>query len=356
MKCRRLATWKDEQGVEHKDIVWFGSMGIKRDIPKDLTFENATWEQIKLVVDKGLYKIYFHVGDTKTFDYNGEQKTCRIIGFDHQDGKVKSAITCEIVESFGEHKMILYQKTVAAMYAITQTNIYSTVIPDILSKFPQEIVSIMNNTDKTSMNARAGVNDLSVVYTSNLSKLFLFSLAEVNKDTSQDLFFKEGTLYEYYENHAYPSKAWTRSGLVSTRIAASWYDMSSDYVDGTSLYNVHLGFTIGQASEKREEYPARFFNPDDKHDNYSDKQQGVVDSLTQRLSVIRRELWYDVNYGLPLLDKQKSKVAIDAFIGKTVLAHPDVDSIKDFKSEIVNKMYTCSMKIITKYGEIVLNV
>lgn len=101
---------------------------------------------------------------------------------------------------------------------------------------------------------------------------------------------------------------------------------------------------------------AKFVNPHDKHDNFADKQQGVADSLTQRLSVIKKELWYNVSYGLPLFDKQKSKLAIDAFVGSTITSHPDVVSIKSFDSKVVDKKYTCNTVIITKYGEMTLNL
>ena len=77
---------------------------------------------------------------------------------------------------------------------------------------------------------------------------------------------------------------------------------------------------------------SKFYNENDIHDNFADKQQGVCDSLTQRLSVIRGELWYNINFGLPLLEKIESKIAIDAAISEIVLAHPDVEEIATFES------------------------
>ena len=107
---------------------------------------------------------------------------------------------------------------------------------------------------------------------------------------------------------------------------------------------------------KNEDGTAKFYNTNNIHDNFSDKQQSVVDSLTQRLSVLKKELWYDYNYGMPLLEKQKSKLSLDSFIGTTILSHPDVRSIISFNSKVVNKKYMCDIKILSTFGEININL
>lgn len=90
--------------------------------------------------------------------------------------------------------------------------------------------------------------------------------------------------------------------------------------------------------------------------SFSERQQSVVDSLTQRLSIIRGELWYAMSYGLPLFEKNRSKIEFDAFILKVISSHPDVDSIISFKSEVVSSNYTCEVKIQSKYGPISINL
>lgn len=97
---------------------------------------------------------------------------------------------------------------------------------------------------------------------------------------------------------------------------------------------------------------AKFFNENDKHDNYGDKQEAVADSLTQRLSVIKNELWYNVYYGLPLIDKIKSKTELDAIVASIIFTHPDVIDIIKFESRVVNKHYYMSSVISSKYGDI----
>lgn len=93
-----------------------------------------------------------------------------------------------------------------------------------------------------------------------------------------------------------------------------------------------------------------------KAENFSEQQQSVADNLTQRLSIVKGELWYNINYGQPIFEKTKSKAAFDAFILTVVKQHPDVNSIISFNSQIVNKKYTCNIQIESIYGQITLNL
>lgn len=97
---------------------------------------------------------------------------------------------------------------------------------------------------------------------------------------------------------------------------------------------------------------AVFENENDKHDNYAEKEEAVINSLRQRLSVIKHELWYDYNNGMPLTDKVRSKATIDAYIAQTVLKHPDVIDIEGFESEQIKNDYSCYMIVDTIYGQI----
>lgn len=90
--------------------------------------------------------------------------------------------------------------------------------------------------------------------------------------------------------------------------------------------------------------------------NFAEKQEGVANSLTQRLSVIAGELWYNVSYGLPLLEKVDSKTAIDATVSEIVLSHPDVTDISEFSSEISGTKYSVKMTIETVFGDLELTI
>lgn len=101
---------------------------------------------------------------------------------------------------------------------------------------------------------------------------------------------------------------------------------------------------------------ALFVDENDKHANYSYKKEAVKDSLTQRLSVIKNELWYDYQYGLPLTDKVRNKAIMDAYVIKIILAHPDVLDIEGFESIQEKNNYSCYFIVNTIYGQIELGM
>ena len=102
---------------------------------------------------------------------------------------------------------------------------------------------------------------------------------------------------------------------------------------------------------------AKFYNINDKHDNISTEQEGVADSLTQRLSVIEGELWYSITEGLPLLNKVKSKVELDATITEINFGHSDVLEISTLESQINDKReYSAKITVETSYGEVTINI
>lgn len=106
---------------------------------------------------------------------------------------------------------------------------------------------------------------------------------------------------------------------------------------------------------KNEDGTSKFIN--NKKSSYAEENEGIKSSLIQRLSVIRGELWYNVNKGIPLLEKQRSRGIIDSYIISTVLEHPDVISIIEFDSYIENNhIYKCDFKCSTKHGEININI
>ena len=49
-------------------------------------------------------------------------------------------------------------------------------------------------------------------------------------------------------------------------------------------------------------------------ENFVENEKAVAQSLKKKLSVIQGELWYHINYELPLYNKVKSKGVLDAVI------------------------------------------
>lgn len=91
-------------------------------------------------------------------------------------------------------------------------------------------------------------------------------------------------------------------------------------------------------------------------DSFVYQQEGVAADLTQRLSVLKNELWYQINYGLPLLDKIKSKAVIDASVLDIITSHPNVVRVSKFESQVLNRKYSCKATIVSEFGPVQLNL
>lgn len=91
-------------------------------------------------------------------------------------------------------------------------------------------------------------------------------------------------------------------------------------------------------------------------DNYVSSQRAVVSSLVQQLSVIRGELWYATNVGLPLVDKIVGKGIIDAYVSSVIISHPEIKHINSFSSMINKYNYSCTFEALSSYGDLIVSV
>lgn len=101
---------------------------------------------------------------------------------------------------------------------------------------------------------------------------------------------------------------------------------------------------------------AKFVDPNNKHDNFAEGNTWVKDSLIQRLSVIQHELWYNYQYGMPLVDEDTAKVTIDTFVMKTISEHEDVIEITSFSSYLDKHDYHCDVAFTTTFGSTSLSL
>lgn len=85
--------------------------------------------------------------------------------------------------------------------------------------------------------------------------------------------------------------------------------------------------------------------------NYAEKQEGVAYSLIQRLSVLKNELWWQINKGIPLLDKIKNKNIFDSVVISTILEHPEVTNIISLNTMVKGTQYFFEANILTIYNE-----
>ena len=133
-------------------------------------------------------------------------------------------------------------------------------------------------------------------------------------------------------------KIWTDS-LGKEHRDIVWFGSYGKKQDGTAL-------------RADEDYSTRFVS----HDNYATEQDGIVNSLIQRLSVIQGELWWQMDYGLPLFSKYKSKGLIDAQVIDIVLEHSDVVEFTSFNSNYSNYEYTADFTVLSVFGKVNINL
>lgn len=117
--------------------------------------------------------------------------------------------------------------------------------------------------------------------------------------------------------------------------------------------NVHHLVWFGSYG-KNQDGTAMFYNPNDKHDNYGDEQQGLADDLVQRLSIIQNELWYAVEYGLPLFSNITKEAELDIEVLEIINSHENVQSVLEFDSWINKHSYHARMKVQSTFG--IINV
>lgn len=142
------------------------------------------------------------------------------------------------------------------------------------------------------------------------------------------------------------------------------YSVNSINEDNSITFNINPGisFKVNSSTELKTTITVKFNNKNNINgittdatadtDNYSviytssdistyvENSDAVKQSLIQRLSVIKGELWYQINYGLPLLEKYKSKGVFDATILNIISNHPGVRTINSYSSSVENHTYT----------------
>lgn len=152
------------------------------------------------------------------------------------------------------------------------------------------------------------------------------------------------------------------------------YDQGGAFADASFIINDEsITLQTGETCEieiDNERYEAtdgrieRYFDSIfiDKNNEISDKEnacayaigaEAVRQYLLQHLQVIKNELWYNYEYGLPLFQKGLTKAMIDAEVALIISECADVEAIETFKSSIDEKHdYHLSFSVLTKYGKL----
>lgn len=162
---------------------------------------------------------------------------------------------------------------------------------------------------------------------SNLTHLYY----EINKDN---------VLYKGTTKESAPASGKTITIRLTPKDAYTytWQLNENSTINGT-LTSESGGSGVGSLTNK------------EKIPNYVEDTDAVVVSLIQRLSVIKGELWWQVNYGMPLTDKVRGTTLYDMVVTDIITSHPGVASIQSYSSNLVGHTYTYTCTIKTVFGD-----
>lgn len=146
-----------------------------------------------------------------------------------------------------------------------------------------------------------------------------------------------------------------------------WFGSKGKNADGTAIF-CDEGEGTRTISENEYQYNTTvddkkivIIKPDiakELHNNYAKDKDAIVNSLRQRLSTMKNELWYDYLYGLPLLQRGVTKAMIDSEAMMMIEGTPGVNSLISFKSEVdkANHEYKLNFVVDTIYGNVSISV
>ena len=88
--------------------------------------------------------------------------------------------------------------------------------------------------------------------------------------------------------------------------------------------------------------------------NYASESMAVAYNLKSQILSWYRDCFFDMETGIDwknILGSKVSKSEADAAIRKIVAANNEVDEILFFESSLTNRVYTCTIRIKTIYGQ-----
>ena len=203
--------------------------------------EENSWRTIyKVAIAGKAQEVGWSVGDTKSLTVNGQQKTARIIGINH-DGE--NTITFMLTSNIGNYKINNDQHNDGGW---EMCDIRKTLNGSIYDSFMSNMKPYIKTVEKTTNNV--GYQGTAVSTTSD--KLFLLSLNEVGlcdkvqslgwyNETYMKVIRTEGTTYEYFQTDGYNRRA---------NVADWWYLRSPNSVT-RYFFSVDIGGTLDSADD-----------------------------------------------------------------------------------------------------------
>ena len=228
---------------------------VKFNVPDmNVTFADATWEQIKTIAELGLGPKLFKIGESKHItDSKGVPWIIQIVGFDHDD------------RTDGQGKANITFRAVAVNYIDATTSFHdndswtSTTLGYIGSKLQSRVASYANNiftklgitdaikpVNKLTYNTRTGD-----VLSNTSMTAFAFAISEIAPEGAAEIdpFGNEGQLYTYFKYSRLSKEQdfwWTRSFAARYASVGSFGIVAQGRVSrsGGGAAGVVFGFCI----------------------------------------------------------------------------------------------------------------
>lgn len=246
---------------EDNDTAWKDPSGGNTE---QLTFGNATWDQIGRIAEAGESRKYFNIGDEKTIELStGEKITLVILGFDHDDLTTggKAGITIGIKNILS----ILYPMNNSATNegGWAQSKMRAETMQMLLFQLPSDLRAIIKDVYKYELKNNKGNNV--VDSTTTRSTLFLFARVEIKGRSEESQYWCEGEQYEYWrsvKNGEIPEDRiksdqswWLRTWYSDTESNGTFFAVTNEgnfeLKNANTNCGVSFGFCIGnQSSDK----------------------------------------------------------------------------------------------------------
>lgn len=97
--------------------------------------------------------------------------------------------------------------------------------------------------------------------------------------------------------------------------------------------------------------------------NFTYGTYAVAQAIKTRLKLLKGEWWENTSEGLPLFQNilgspgdQDNLYLVDSLIKERIIGTENVKSIESFSSEYINRHYTFSCTVNTKFGEVTVSM
>lgn len=97
--------------------------------------------------------------------------------------------------------------------------------------------------------------------------------------------------------------------------------------------------------------------------NFTYGTYAVAQAIKTRLKLLKGEWWENTSEGLPLFEQilgvngtQDNLLIADSLIKERIISTDNVKSIENFTSEYINRTYTFSCTVNTKFGDVTVSM